>query len=198
MQKAQIVARFLVPADQDASETIHPTMRAFHYPAPRFETGLLLEGLGFFPACPDVGSAAKLLQEVANFVIVIAFIQAQSVRCLGGRVRPLGGDTCNRLARHFEVIAIRAVDGEPDRHTLPVGENAALGARFPAIGGVLAHLFPPQGGLWLSPRPSPATPSPCPARRHMPPAPVPTRPRRHPPPSTLGSADEPHCVRRCQ
>src|SRR5678816_1466922 len=78
MQKAQIVARFLVPADQDASETIHPTMRAFHHPAPRFETGLLLEGLGFFPACPDVGSEAKLLQEVSNFVIVIAFIQAQS------------------------------------------------------------------------------------------------------------------------
>src|SRR5215813_8321491 len=197
MQKAQIVAYFLVPADQDAPETIHPTMRPFHHPAPGFETGLLLEGLGFFPARPDVDSEAKLLQEISDLIIILAFIQAQSLRCLGGRGRPLGGDTFNRLARHFEVIAIRAVDGEPNRHALTVGEEAALGARCPASGGVLAHLLPPQGGLGLWPRPSPATPSQCPARRHRPPAPVPTRLQRHPPPSILGSADEPPCVSRC-
>ena len=74
MQKAQIVAHFLVPADQYAPETIHPTLRAFHHPPPGFATGLLLECLGFFPARPDVRSEAKRVQELPDFVIVVAFI----------------------------------------------------------------------------------------------------------------------------
>src|SRR5262245_36730757 len=198
MQKAQIVAYFLVPTDQDASEAIHPTMRAFHHPAPCFETGFLLESLSFFPARTDVRSEAKLLQEIPDLVIVVAFIQAQALRRLRGRVWPLGSHTLKSLTRHFEVIAIRAVDGEPNWDALPVGEQAALGARFPAIGGILAHLFPPQGALWSSPRPWLATPRQCPARRHIPPAPVPIRRQRRQPPPILGSADGPHCASRCR
>src|SRR5262249_48132633 len=73
----KVIAGFLVPADQHTSEAIHPTMGAFYPPSSCFETGLLLECLGFFPARPDVRREAKLVQEFPDLVIVITFIEAQ-------------------------------------------------------------------------------------------------------------------------
>ena len=77
MQKPQAVADFLVPTDQHTPEAIHPTMRAFHDPSSGFETRFFLQRLGFFPPRPDMGREAKLLQEVSDFVIVIALIQTK-------------------------------------------------------------------------------------------------------------------------
>jgi hypothetical protein len=74
MQKPQVVAHFLVPANQHAPEAIHPTMRAFHDPPPGLETGFLLERRGLFPASADVGGEAKLGQQLPHLVIVIAFV----------------------------------------------------------------------------------------------------------------------------
>src|SRR5262245_32880032 len=194
MQEPQVVPRFFIPANQHASEAIHPTMGTFDDPAPCFAASLLLERLGFFSPCADVGGEAKLVQESPNLIIVVAFIQTQALRRLGCRVGPLNGDTLERSAHHLEIIPIRAVDGEPEGDALAIGEHAAFGPRFPAIGGVLAHLFPPQGGLWSSRRPSRATPSQCLARRHIPRGPVPTTPRRRRRLSTLESDDAPRCA----
>ena len=69
MQKAQVGPHFFVPADQHTPEAIHPTMGALHHPPPCFETGLLLERLGFFPPRPDVGGEAKLVQEFPYLVL---------------------------------------------------------------------------------------------------------------------------------
>jgi hypothetical protein len=49
MQERQIVTHFLVPADQHAAETVHPTMRALYYPSPRFVPCLLFDGVSLFP-----------------------------------------------------------------------------------------------------------------------------------------------------
>src|SRR2546428_8747248 len=192
MQKTQIVTHLLVPADQYPSEAIHPTMGAFDDPPSRLETCLVLERLRLFSSCPDVGGEAKLVQEVSDFVIVIALIQAQPLRRVGSRVWALCSDTLNGLARHLKVIAVRPVHCEADGHAMAVGEHAALGARFPAIRRILAHLFPPREALWSSPRPSPAMPSQSLAGRHMPSAPFPISLRRRPPPPTLGSGDGPN------
>ena len=69
MQKRQVVLYFLVPADQHASEAIHPTMRAFHDPPSGLETSILLERLGLFPPRPEVGGEPTLGQQVADLVI---------------------------------------------------------------------------------------------------------------------------------
>jgi hypothetical protein len=74
MQKPQIVAYLLVPADQDAPDTIHPTMRTLHDPPPCFEPRLLFEDLGLFASRPDVGGESTLGQQVAHLIIVIALI----------------------------------------------------------------------------------------------------------------------------
>src|SRR5688572_4142867 len=161
MQKPQVVACFLVPADHHTPEAIHPTRRALYDPSPRFETHLLFERLGFFPTCTEVGSEAKLFQEVPHLIIVIAFIQAHPLRRVGGRVWPLHGNALDGCAGHLEIIAIRAVHRETARHATAVGEDAAFGAALAAVRGVLAPLFPPQGALWSSRRPSRATPNQC-------------------------------------
>ena len=85
MQRPQVVAHFLIPPDEQTPEAIHPAMRAFDNPPPGFEAHLLLERLGFVPSRPDMRGQAKLWQPVSHLVIVIAFLQAQSLRCVGGR-----------------------------------------------------------------------------------------------------------------
>src|SRR5215831_5540587 len=192
MQKTQVIPHFLVPADQHAPEAVHPTMRAFDDPPAGFEPGLLLERLSLLPPRTDMGGEPKLGQQRPHLIIVIAFGQTHPLRGVRRGVRPLHGDTLNGGSCHLEIIAIRPVHGQADGHARAVGKDTALGAAFAAIGRVLAHLFPPQGGLWSWPRPSPATPSQCPARRHSPPGLVPIRPRRCPPPSTLGSGGGQH------
>ena len=79
MQKPQIVAYFLVPADQHAPKTVHPTMRALHHPPPRFATGFLLQCLGLFAPRMDVSREAKLCQKVPDLIIVIAGLLFRSV-----------------------------------------------------------------------------------------------------------------------
>jgi hypothetical protein len=91
-------------------------------------------------------------------------------------------------------MSMRAVDGEPEGDTLAIGEHAAFGPRFPAIGGTYPP-FSPHGGLWSSHRPSRATPRQCLARRHSPRGPVPTTPRRRLRLSTLDSDEAPRWAR---
>src|SRR5262249_27257311 len=109
MQKAQIVAHLLVPTDQHAPKTIHPTIRALHHPSAGFETSFFLQCLGFFPTCSHMSRAAKLLQEVSHLVIVIALIQTQPLWRVRSRVGPLYRDLLDSLARHLAIIAIGAV-----------------------------------------------------------------------------------------
>lgn len=192
MQKSQSVACFLVLADPYTPEAMHPTRGAPHAPPPGFATRLLLEHLGFFPACMDMDGEAKRLQEVPDLGIVIAFIQAQPLRRVGGRVWPLHGKACDGFAGHVAIMAMRAVHRETNRHPAAVGTDAACGAARATVRGVLAHLSPPQGALWSSRRPSRATPTQCRAGHHGPPHLVPIRLRRRLPRPTLASDDGPN------
>src|SRR5688572_5789782 len=189
MQKPQVVAHFLIPADQHAPEAIHPTMRAFHHPPPCFETGFLLECLGLFPAGSDVGGESELGQQLTHFVVVVAFVHGHALWLFRRRLRPRDGDTRDGLSGHLEVITIGALDCQADRHAPAFGQHAALGANLAAIGRVLADLFPPQGALWSWPHPSRARPSQSPARHRRPPGRSSTIPEKRRPPSTLGSGD---------
>src|SRR5262245_40008760 len=146
MQKPQIVAYVLVPADQHAPEAIHPTMGAFHHPPPCLETELLLERLGLLAPGPDVGGEPELGEQVADLVEVIAFIQAHPLRPSRGWLWPRDRDTSNGLSGHLEVITIGAFHGEPNGDAAAFGEDAPFGADLPAVGRIPAHLFPPPSG----------------------------------------------------
>lgn len=151
MQKTQIVTYLLVQADQEAPETIQPTVRALDHPPPRLETRLLFEGLGLFPSRPDVGGEATLGQQLAYFIVVVALVQAHPLRCGRARLRPLNRDTLDGRARHLEVMTIGPLDRQAEGHATAVGEHAALGADLAAVGRVLAHRFPPREALVMAP-----------------------------------------------
>ena len=147
MQKPYVVTGFLIPADQDTPEAVHPTLRPFYDPPPGFDTRLLLERLGFFAACTDMGGAADLLPEVPDLLIVIAFLQAQPLWRVGSWLWPFHGNARDSRSGHFAIMAIRAVHRETDGPATAVGEAAAFGAALAAVRGGVAHLVPPQGGL---------------------------------------------------
>jgi hypothetical protein len=63
-------------------------------------------------------------------------------------------------------MAIGAVHGDAEGQAMTVRQQASCGPERAAIGRRLADLLPPQGELWSSRRPSPATPSPGPSASH--------------------------------
>jgi hypothetical protein len=145
MQKPQIVPRFLVPADQQPPEPVHPTVRALYDPPSCPESGFLLQRLRFLTPGPDVGREPKLGEQVAHLIRVIAFVQAHPLGRRWGWLRPLDGHTFDGLPRHFEVMTIRPSHCEADGHAAAVGEDAPFGPDLPAICGVFADFFPPKG-----------------------------------------------------
>ena len=72
MQKGDVVVGGLVPTEQDAPETVQPTVPALHYPTPGIETGFLLDGLRTFAATADAGGEAELVQGKAHPGKVVA------------------------------------------------------------------------------------------------------------------------------
>jgi hypothetical protein len=76
MQQCQIVAHVLVPADQHATATVHPTMRTFHHPPTGLVPCFTRARLGFLASGPHVDGALKRGQQRPHLVIVIALIQA--------------------------------------------------------------------------------------------------------------------------
>src|SRR4051795_8702307 len=98
MEHCDIVVGLLVPANEDATEAVHPTMGALHHPAPGFEPRAALDRLRLLAPRSDVGGEAELHDEVADLVVVIALVQAQalSLRARGPRAFGVGGDALQR------------------------------------------------------------------------------------------------------
>ena len=76
MEKRDVVVWRLVPADQDAPETVEPTVRAFHHPAAGFEPGFPFDGLGLFAPATDMGGESEVVPGAAHLSEVVALIQA--------------------------------------------------------------------------------------------------------------------------
>jgi hypothetical protein len=96
MQKPQIALLFVIPADQQASRAIEPTMRALQDPALCRETGLLLERFGLFPRVPRWAvklnsvssshtSSSPLSRRIPNGCPGIGFGRATGKRSMGSR-----------------------------------------------------------------------------------------------------------------
>ena len=140
-----IVARLLVPTDQHTPKTVQPTMRALHHPSAGFETNFLLQCLGFFPPCTNVGREAKLLQEVSHLIIVIAFLQTQPLRRVWGRGGPLYGDlsiVSRAILKSWRWAPSPARPMGPPR---PSVRPLRLVPLLPRSVGFLPTFFPPEG-----------------------------------------------------
>src|SRR5690348_14697919 len=77
MQKGEVIARFLCPANQQATRAVEPRMRALHYPSSRTISGKA-DFLGFFlTSTTDVIEIAMRADQQAHHERIIGCIQAQ-------------------------------------------------------------------------------------------------------------------------
>ena len=140
-----------LPTDEDAAEAVEPGVGAFDDPAAGAKAGLAPERLRLFAAAADVGGEAELGAELAHLVIVVAFVEAESLRLLRGRGRPLDRDRLDRCAAEFEVVQVRARWRDPERDALALGEERSF-RPFLALSVGFGPVFSlPIGSLPIAP-----------------------------------------------
>src|SRR4029453_15928412 len=147
MQERHIVFWFLLPTNEDASEAIHPTMGAFHDPAPGSFPGFSLQLLRFRTTGTDMSGEAKLEQSSAAFVIIIALVQTEVLGLLLRWLWALHWDARDRVAYQLHVMAIGPRHRQADGHTVAFGQQTAFHACFTAVGGIGTDFFPAQRGF---------------------------------------------------
>ena len=152
MKKGDVVVGRLVPADQDAPESVQPTVSAFHHPAPGFESGLPFDGLSLFASTADVGGETELVHDAAHLVKVVAFIQAHTLGLVWTGRRSRHGQAVHRGPHQFHVMTVGPVHRQTHRNALGFGQQATLDPAFAAVSGVGAGFFPPpKGDLVMAP-----------------------------------------------
>ena len=161
MQKGDIVFGLLVPTNQNAAKTIHPTMRTFNDPTSRTLGRILFELLGFFTPRPNMSREAKFCQKVANFLKIISFIKTHPLGVFGRRSWTFDGDAFNRFPYQFHIVSICTRDAQPDGYAMPFSEQATFDAAFSAIGRIGTAFFPPPTGLWSLRHPCSTNPNRC-------------------------------------
>lgn len=117
MEKGPIVFRLFVPTDHEAPNAVHPRMGPLDGPAPSPLARLVFERLRCLATRPHRGREPKLRQDLASFLIVIAWVEApaRGVRLRGRRAF---GD--------------EAVEGGPDHWRPPLpAPSAPRGPRSP-------------------------------------------------------------------
>ena len=97
------VAAFL-PAGEDAAEAVEPGVGTLDDPAACAEAGLALDCLRLFMAAADVGGERELLGELADLLVVVGGVEAESLRELRRWLGPLDRDALKRVAGELVVV----------------------------------------------------------------------------------------------
>lgn len=156
MKQPKIIRSLLLPPRQDAAKAVHPTMRSLHNPTARFEAGFMFDRLRLFTARLDVSRISKLLHQITHRIIIIALVQAHTLRVFSGRFRPFHRDTPDRSFNQFAIVPVSSINRQTDRHSGRFGQQASLNAFFGPIRRVWAGFFPRPAGPSSSRRPSTA------------------------------------------
>ena len=185
MQHTQIILRSFLPPDQDSTKSVHPTVCSLHDPASGFEACRSLESLCFFAPRTKVECIMKLGGQCSNFVIVIPFVQTQTLRFRWCRSGSFDRNTHQSFAGQLEVIDVGSGDGQSHGNARCVGQQTALRSALGPIRGVFPGFFPHPREPWSSHRPSIAISIRFPLARRTPSNPSPTTVGRHRLRSTL-------------
>ena len=141
VQEGNIGFRLLIPTDQNATKTVHPTMRSFHHPASSAFSSFFLDRFRFFTPTSDVRRKSKFFQNVSHFVIIVAFVQTHILLFLAGRFRLFYHNVFKRVSHHFHVMTISACHGQSNRHAMPLRQYAPFDTAFCSIGWVGPTFF---------------------------------------------------------
>ena len=118
MQKGQIILGFFVPAHQNATKAIQPTMTPLDHPPARFLASLAHHHLGFYPPRANVRRKAKLLKDAEDLIVVVDFIQATALRVLCRWFRPFDQDALESELHQLHIMAVRPRYHYADRDAL--------------------------------------------------------------------------------
>lgn len=148
MEKREVVCGFLFPANEDAAEAVHPAVRALDYPAAGLVARLVLDEPGFLTARFDVGREAELLAQLADFVVVVALVQAQVQLQAGFTHRRNQRHARERFLRKLEVVAIGGPNRNTDRNPAAFRDQRALRALLRPIHRRRPGFFPRRAAPW--------------------------------------------------
>ena len=129
-------------------------MRPLYDPPPRSDACVLLERAGLLSTGSDVRGEAKLAGELADLVVVVALVEAQTLWISLRRTRSSCRDGLDRRARHLEVVAVGSVHHDGDGDALRLRQHAALGSALGSVRGVGPRFFPLRAAPSSSRRPS--------------------------------------------
>jgi len=166
-------------------------MAPLDYPAACPVVRVFLDRTRFLSAASDMRGETELGGEVTHLAVVVALVEAESLRRAARRSWTGDDDALERLTRQLEVVAVCSGydDGEGD--AVGLRQQAAFGAALGPIGRIRARFFFPRAAPSSSRRPSRASPSPRRRIRRSRPGPTPTLVRTHPPRSTRRTSDVP-------
>ena len=107
MQHGRVILRFLLPTNQNATVSVHPTVCPFSHPAASPKPRGTPDQLRLLTARANMRREPEFPREVTDFVIVIPFVQTQVLRPVPRRPRSLHGNVFDRLPRELEVVDVR-------------------------------------------------------------------------------------------
>ena len=165
MQHASVILRLLFPANQDSTESVHPTVGPFGHPSAGFEARGPSNQPRLLTTRTNVRCEPEFPRQAANFVIVIPFVQTQALRFVQRRPGSFHGNTFDRLSRQLEVVDVRSSNGQPHRHAVGFHQQTSLGAGFGPIRRIRTGFSPRPAEPWSSLRPYSATTSSVPSTR---------------------------------
>jgi hypothetical protein len=151
VQHREVGVGAFLPADEDAAEAVEPGVGAFDDPAAGAKAGLAFDRLGFFAAAADVRGEAELGGELVDLRVVVALVEAETLRLLRRRLRPLDRDRLERLPGELEVVQVRARWRDPERDALALGEERPLRPFLALSVGFGPVSAPPSGALPIAP-----------------------------------------------
>ena len=190
MQHPCVIIRFFLPADQDSTESIHPTVGALNCPAAGFEANAPPNQLRLLAARSNVRREPEFPRQITHFIKVIPFVQAQALRFLQRRSRSFHRNALHRLPDQLEVVDVRSSNGQPHRHAVGFDQQTSLGAGFGPIRRVRTRFSPRPAVPWSSLHPYSATTSSVPSTRRTLPIRFPISSGTPPPASIPETAGE--------
>src|SRR3990172_602260 len=157
MKQREIVLGFLLPADDDPPEAVHPTVGSFDYPTADLVTRLAFDFLPLGAPRRDVGRIAEFPHHLLHWVADIGFVQVQVLWLLAGGFGTANRHAFQRRPHQLTVVSMGAGDGKADGQAVSLGQQTAFDPAFGPVGGIGAAFFPHPRGPWSWRHPGLAT-----------------------------------------
>jgi len=120
-------------------------------PAAGAEAGLALQRLRLLAAGADVAGEAELGGELAHLVVVVAAVEAETLRPLVRGLGPLDRDRLDRGAGELEVVQIRAGRFDAELDALALAKEAPFRPFLALSVGFGPVRSPPKGAFPSAP-----------------------------------------------